>query len=273
MVSNEHSKLCGVVSNTSGDGLAVKGSRRVRGRVIGEVLSGGRNVSGVPVRARQTPRPGRDSARHHLRPEPKPVTLSESMQDDCSDFGFEDAWDGLRSGAGTSSPSHDRGLIHQRQQEFNLFSYVMQAVGVAAGDLGLFFSIAVAYAVFAEIFSQEFPFLRAVLLPILLAAWCGSRVGANARRRMRAGVIFPVAVSGAVLGSLAIGAGLYACGRFIGFYPTFMAFEMFNAPYELLEFSQIIDNGIGEMFMLFRMATYALIPIFGALLGFIFSKR
>lgn len=259
------SKYGGVVSRSGRVGAVVRGSRHVGGRVIGEVLFGGRNVSGVAIKTRSKPRPTKDSVRHSLRPAPK------AAGDDYSDFGFEDGWETLRE----ETPAARRdGLVRQRQDEFNIFTYVMQAFGVAAGGLTRLFFIGVAYYVFSEEIAREFPFLKIVLIPMLLAVWCGAGMGASAKRRLHAGrIAAPAALAGAVVGALVVGAGFYSVARYIGFYPTFVLADFFGLPRETYDYLRILDQGISQLFMMFDKATYAVVPLFGAALGWVFGKR
>lgn len=261
-----------VVSGSRRGGAVVSGSRGVGGRVIGEVLSGGRNIHGVAIKKRATPRPTRNSSRHTLHPAPKPRSIDG---DDYSDFGFaEESWDESWEEPQSTGSSYSGAMVRQRQDEFNILVYLLQALGVVAGGLTRVFLLGVAYYVFSDEISREFPFLKISLIPLLLAVWCGAGMGAGAKKRVALGqVALPSALLGAVLGALVVGGGLYALARYIGFYPMFVLAEIFDLPFDVYDQLRILDQGVTYLFTTFKMATYAVIPLFGAVLGWTFGKK
>lgn len=273
MATNIRGKQPSVVSNADGGGVVVRGRSGAGGRVIGEVMSGGRNISGVKPIPRQAPRPTRDSLRHGLHPSASPAPAA----DDYGDFGIGDGLDSYRDAAHGSAPTAEGrsdGLLRQRQDEFNLFTWLAQGLVAALGGLGLFFVLAVAVAVFGPDLAHEFPFLRVLLLPLLLALLCGYRVGAHAKRRLRQGLAYPSAVLGALFGALIVGAGFFACVRYIGFYPLFMVLKEFGAPATLVDMvNSRFDMSVFQVFIFFGKGAYAVVPLFGALLGWLFVKK
>lgn len=260
----------GVVSRAGG-GPVVSGARRVGGgRIIGEVLSGGRNISGVAARKRSAPRPTRDSARHSLRPAPKAASgkPAAAKHDDYSDFGFDDGR------ADRHIKSHDASTYSTGRGGIERRSGNGRAAAVLIRSLGPFLFFALLYIGFLTALPrQEFPYLRIGLIPLLLAVWCGARIGAAIRRERRQGMSAGAALAGIAWGVLIIGAGFYAVARVVGFYPTFILAEFFDLPNEAVRYSSLIDMGINRLFAIFRLAFYGVVPLAGVALGWLFGRR
>lgn len=234
-------KRTGGVVSRARRGPVVSGVRRVGGgRIIGEVLSGGRNISGVAAKKRSAPRPTRDSARHIMRPAPKAASgkPAAAKHDDYSDFGFDDGR------ADRHIKSHDASTYSTGRGGIERRSGNRRASAVLIGSLRPFLFFALLYIGFLTALPRrEFPFLHIGLIPLLLAVWCGARIGAAVRREQRQGMSGRAALAGVAWGVLIIGVAFYAVLHFVSFYPTFI------------------------------LAFYGMVPLVGVALGWLFGRR
>lgn len=231
-------KFRSVVSRAYGSGPAVRGSRRNSGRIIGEQFSGGRNQ-----RASGSARPG--------------IARQSSQTGDYSNFGLSNT----RGGA----PSRTGGPIEPS-------AFLLQTLGVALGGLSVFFVLTLTVVVVGRELLKDFPILQVALLPLLLAVYCGSRVGKNARRSARAGLPALAALAGAAIGVCIVGAGLFAWLAILGGIPLAYAGTWLQAPHELMEYFYIVDNGIYALFQTLQQGVYPAVPLFGAVLGGLFTR-
>lgn len=271
MALNTRNKIGGVVSNATGGGPVVLGSRGVRGRVIGEVLSGGRNILGVRIRERQAPRPTGQSARHKLRPAAKKT-------DDYSDFGFDDDIDDYDDGdyANTGQARSYRAPSGiSRPEAAAAPSPAAEVLAAALGGQGLLLVLVFFYAILGRDIIELFAWMLASPLPLLLAVFLGYRAGRHAKRKFNLGTPFPYALLGGILGALVVGGALYAYARHMGFVTLSYAIATLGLdfPRDVYEYANIIDMGVRELFSTFRLGTYAVVPLFGAALGWLFGRR
>lgn len=273
MALKTRNNRAGVVSNSTDGGPVVRGSRGVRGRIIGEVLSGGRNVLGVPVKMRQAPRPTRQSAPHKVHPTAK-------KKNDYSDFGLDDPWDDLRDNdddyvASTLPYGYKPDLGASRPSVATTRSPLVLVIGTALAGQGLLFMLVFVYAFIMIEFAGPYPALLASPIPLLLAVLCGFNVGRSAKNRFLSGIPFPLALLGGLLGSLLVGVALYAYAYWLGFVPLYYAMASLglDLPRDVYEYASIIDMGVKELFASFRLASYAVVPLFGAALGAVFGKK
>lgn len=281
MAINKRKQSGSVVSRSSGRDTVVSGARLVRGRIIGEVLSGGRNISGVSIKQRQAPRPTRGSARHSLHPAPKLSREFDYEPDDYSDFGFEeedevaeasyDAWGALRtspasSGSGSVALPRPEPRSPAGRGSVNSAA-VGQAVGIAFMGLAPFFVMGLLYAIFANELAEDIPYVKLAIIPLLLALFCGVKLGRFARQKAAAGTPITVALGGVALGSLLIGAALYGAFVGIGLYPLTVISHYFDLPHEIYEYLQIADMGLNWFFGTLRVASFPAVPLIGALWG------
>lgn len=274
MAINMRNRSKSVVSKAGG-GPVVSGRKKSWGKVIGE---GGSNralpASGRSNRVGSAPVPRKDDySDFGFDDDQYRVTEVDSEDDYDDDYDFEDQFDS--PSLNTAAPrARTDGMIRQRQDEFNLVAYLLRAIGLAVGCLAPCIFLGGLYYAATMIIGRDLIFLQWWILPLLLAFYCGYKAGGIAKKNFRFGKSpLPVALMAAILSSLAIGAALYAGGWFISLYPSEIIAQKLDLPYEFFEIGMRVDEFIHLLFDTFKLATYTVIPLAGAGLGWTFKNK